>query len=209
MSNSKAKSDYTALMVASLYRGSGDAVQLLLSKGAQAAPAPGVMFNASPIFLAAYAGDTGNISLLHTKGGDVNRSMLVIGAFPTSPLTLAVSFGEVEVMKVLIAAGANIKEHDPIDGMSLLHSAALANRVDAAKPLIASGAPVNDLDKYGFTPLLYASAVDFGDDSMVKLLLKSGADPKVRSKTGETALSQAKRYKYPHLQTALEKGATQ
>jgi ankyrin repeat protein len=92
--------------------------------------------------------------------------------------------------------------------MSLLHSAALANRVSAAQLLIAVGAPVNDLDKYGYTPLLYASTVDFGDDSMVKLLLKAGADPKVRAKAGETALSQAKRYKYPHIQSALEKGET-
>ena len=44
-----------------------------------------------------------------------------------------------------------------------------------------------------------------GDDRMVNLLLRSGADPKVRNKAGETALSQAKRFQYPHIQTALEK----
>lgn len=207
--NAKAKSGYTALMIASLYRGSGDAVQLLLSKGGQAAPGPGVMFNASPISLATYAGEAANISLLHSKGGDVNRSMLVIGAFPTSPLSLAISFGEVEVMKTLIAAGANIKEHDPTDGMSLLHSAVLENRLGAAQLLIAAGVPVNDVDNYGYTPLLYASTVDFGDDRMVKLLLHAGADPKAHAKTGETALSQAKRYKYPHIQTALETSGSQ
>ena len=37
--NARSKSGYTALMVASLYRGSTDAIQLLLSKGAS--PVPG------------------------------------------------------------------------------------------------------------------------------------------------------------------------
>ncbi len=201
--NAKSKSGYTALLVASLYRGSGEAVQLLLSKGAQAAPGPGVMFNASPILLATYAGEIGNISLLHANGGDVNRKMLLLGQFPTSSLSLAVSFGEVDVMKTLIAAGADIREHDP-DGLSLLHSAVLANHPEAAQVLIAAGVPLNDTDKHGYTPLLYASTVDFGDDRMVKLLLKAGADPKMRAKTGETALSQAKRFRYPYIQTALE-----
>jgi ankyrin repeat protein len=207
--NTKAKSGYTALMVASLYRGSSEAVELLLSKGAQAAPGPGVMFNASPIFLATYAGEAGNISLLHAKGGDVNRPMLVLGAFSTSPLAVAISLDEVEVMKALIAAGADIREHEATDGMSLLHSAVLANRLGAAQLLIAAGAPVNDVDKHGYSPLLYASTVDFGDDRMVKLLLRAGANPKIRAKTGETALEQAKRFKYAHIQTALETVDTQ
>jgi hypothetical protein len=39
---------------------------------------------------------------------------------------------------------------------------------------------------------------------MVKILLHAGADPKIRAKTGENALDQAKRFKYAHIQTALE-----
>jgi len=202
--NAKSKSGYTALTIASLYRGSGEGIQLLLSKGATAAPGSGVMFNASPLLLATYAGEPGNVSLLHAKGGDANRKMLLLGAFPMSPLALAVSFGEVDVMRALIAAGADIKDHDP-DGLSLLHMAVLTNHSGAAQALIAAGAPLNDADKHGYTPLLYASTVDYGDDRMVKLLLRAGADPKVRTKAGETALSQAKRYKYPHIQTALER----
>jgi len=203
--NAKAKTGYTALMVASLYRGSGDAVRYLLSKGASAAAGTGVMFNASALFLATYAGEPGNIALLKAKGADVNRKMMLIGTFPWSPLMAAVNFGEVEVMKTLIAAGSDLKEHDP-DGLGLLHSAVLANKVEAAQALISAGAALNDADKHGYTPLLYASTVDFGDDRMVNLLLKAGADAKVKSKAGETALAQAKRFKYTHIQAALEKG---
>jgi ankyrin repeat protein len=143
------------------------------------------------------------VALLHGKGVDVNRKMLLLGAFATSPLAVAVNFGEVDVIKALVAAGADIKEHDD-DGLSLLHMAVLTNHLEAAQALVAAGVPLNDVDKHGYTPLLYASTVDFGDDRMVKLLLRAGADSKVRAKAGETALSQARRYQYPHIQTALE-----
>jgi ankyrin repeat protein len=83
--------------------------------------------------------------------------------------------------------------------------AVLTNHLEAAQALIAAGVALNDTDKHGYTPLLYASTIDFGDDRMVNLLLRAGADPKVRTKGGETALSQAKRYQYPHIQTALER----
>ena len=201
--NAKSKTGYTALMIASLYRGSGEALQLLLSKGATAAPGRGVMLNASPLVLAAYAGDAGNISLLHAKRVDVNRKMMLLGVFPTSPLGTAVNFGEVDVMKALIAAGADIQERDP-DGLGLLHMAVLVNHPEASQVLIGEGVSLNNADKHGYAPLLYAATVDFGDDRMVNLLLRAGADAKVRSKAGETPLSQAKRYRYPHIQAALE-----
>jgi ankyrin repeat protein len=202
--NAKAKSGYTALMVASLYRGAFDGIQLLLDRGANAAPGTGVMFNASPLLLAVFAGEPATLQLLHAKGADANRRMLLLGAFPASPLAQAVAMGEPEVIRTLVAAGADIKEHDP-DGTSLLQMAAMTNHVEAAQALIAAGAPLNDADKHGYTPLLYASTVDFGDDRMVNLLLKAGADPTLRTKAGETPLSQAKRYHYAHIEAALEK----
>jgi len=57
------------------------------------------MFNASPIMRTTFAGDAGNVRLLHARGGDVNRKMFLLGAFPTSPLGLAIRFGEVDMMK--------------------------------------------------------------------------------------------------------------
>jgi ankyrin repeat protein len=201
--NAKAKSGYTALLIASLYRGSGEAIQLLLSKGASAAPSASVLFNASPMVLATFAGEPGNIALLRGKGADPNRKMLLLGTFPISPLGLATSLGEVEMMKALMAAGADLKERDP-DGLSLLHMAVLAYHPEAAQALIDAGVSLNNADKHGYTALLYASTVDYGDDRMVRLLLRAGANPKLRTRTGETALSQAKRYRYPYIQAALE-----
>jgi ankyrin repeat protein len=197
-----AKTGFDALLVTSLYRGSADALRMLLAKGASPAPRTGVLFSASPLVLSVYAGDAANIALLHSKGADVNRKMMLLGIFPTSPLFAAAAFGEVEVMRALIVAGADLKEQDPT-GLSLLHQAALANHLDAAQLLIASGAPVDTVDKNGYSALLYASTINFGDDRMVKLLLKAGANPAIKAKSGETALSQAKRYHHTNLVAAL------
>ena len=58
----KAKTGSTALMVATTYFGTAESVKLLLAHGAEARPGTGVMFNASPLFLAALAGDRDNIA---------------------------------------------------------------------------------------------------------------------------------------------------
>ena len=81
----------------------------------------------------------------------------------------------------------------------------MTNHVEAARALIVAGVELNHADKHGYTPLLYASTVDFGDDRMVELLLRSSANPKVRAKGGETALSQARRYQYADIRTMPEK----
>ncbi|MBI1792182.1 MAG: ankyrin repeat domain-containing protein [Acidobacteria bacterium] len=199
----KAKSRYTALMCASLYRGTSDILKVLLVKGAEAAPGPGVMFSASPLFLAALAGDPENITLLRSKGADPNRKMILFGFFPSSALLTAVTFGDPEVVKALVAAGADVREKDP-DGMSALHWAALSDHVGVTRVLVEAGGLLNATDKHGYTPLMYAATVDFGSAEMVSALLNAGADPQVRNKDGRTALAQAKHYRYAHIQTALE-----
>ena len=73
--HAKAKSGFTALMVATTYFGTSPSVKLLLEHGAEANPGKGVMFDASPLFLAALAGDRDNIALLLAKGADPNRKM--------------------------------------------------------------------------------------------------------------------------------------
>jgi ankyrin repeat protein len=198
----KAKSGFTALMVAATYLGSSESVKLLLERGAEARPGVGVMFDASPLFFAAEAGDHENVSLLLAKGADPNHKMRVIGLFPTSPLLAAVTFGDPVVVKELLAGGADIRERDD-DGMTLLHWAVVTHRTAAVQALIAGGADVNAVDRFGYTPLLYAATIDFGDAATAAVLMRAGADPNVKDKTGKTALAQAR--DYPYLRAALEK----
>lgn len=198
----KAKSGFTALMVATTYFGSSESVKLLLHHGAEARPGDGVMFDASPLFFAASTGDLDSISLLLAKGADPNRRMRMMGMFPTSPLFNAVAFGDPAVVKALLASGADIREKDA-DGMTALHWAVVGHHPEAARALLASGADVNAVDRFGYTPLLYAATIDFGDAEIATALLAAGADSTVKDKKGETALAQSR--DYPYLRAALQK----
>jgi len=203
----KAKTGFTALMVATTYVGTSESVKLLLESGAEARPDTGVMFDASPLFLAALAGDRDNIALLVAKGADPNRPMKVIGMFPTSPLIGAVTFGDPAVVQALLTGGADAHEKDQ-DSMTALHWAVIAHHADVVKALLAGGADVNAVDRFGYTPLLYAATIDFGDAETAKTLLQAGADPNVMDKLGRTASAQAR--EYPYIRAALEKaGAKQ
>jgi len=198
----KAQSGYTALMVATTYFGSSDSVKLLLAHGAEARPSAGVTFDASPLMLAAMAGDIDNIRLLLSQGADPNRRMKLVGTFPTSPLLAVVTFGDPAVIRALVDGGANIREKDA-DGMTVLHWAVVAHHADAVRALLAAGADVNAVDRFGYTPLLYAATIDFGDAETATVLLAAGADPNIKDKQGKTAMAQA--HEYPCVLAALEK----
>ena len=200
----QAKSGYTALMVASTYLGTSESVKLLLEHGAEVNPGKGVLYNASPLFLAAMAGDRENISLLVAKGADPNHRMDIIGMFPTSPLIGAVSFGDSAIVEALLAGGANVHEKD-VDSMTPLHWAVIAHHVDVVKALLAAGADVNAVDRFSYTPLLYSATINYGDADTAIALLQAGADPNAKDKNGRTPLSQAR--EFPYLRAALEKAS--
>ncbi|CAL1126821.1 unnamed protein product [Cladocopium goreaui] len=70
-------------------------------------------------------------------------------------------------------------------GWTALRYAVRADKVKAAKALIEGGADMNIPSKSGRTPLMSAASNGIAD--MVKLLLDSGADPKVKNEGGYTA----------------------
>lgn len=202
----KSKSGFTALMTASVYRGTSAAVRLLLDKGAEAGPAKGVLFNASPLFFAAFAGDRDNIALLRGKGADVGRRMLLLGQFEASPIQVATFTGNAGMIQALLGHGANPSDKDS-DEMTVLHWAVLGNRPEAVRALIAGGAKVDAADRFGYTPLHYAATIDFGDTEVVETLLKAGANSRLKTKDGKTPLEQAAHWNHPRLRKALEGSA--
>lgn len=54
---------------------------------------------------------------------------------------------------------------------------------------------MNHLDNMGYTALLWAASMDFGASTMLRTLLRAGADPQARTKEGLTALQLALKYK--------------
>jgi ankyrin repeat protein len=204
--DARAKNRYSALLVAAQYPGSSAAMNLLLDHGAkvrlpkgQGAP----LFNAFPIFLAAFSGNSEIIGRLHKEGDRVDDKMNIVGMFPETPLLELAVTDLTGSARALLDAGEKVDEADD-DGITALSWAAIASRVNMARLLIERGADVNHVDKKGMTPLLYAASIDFGDSAMVDLLLKSGARTTARTEEGLTALDLARKYSHAHLLASLD-----
>ena len=115
-------------------------------------------------------GNADGVRKLLVEGVDKNcRSKDSTGR---TPLALALSNGHIEVVKILLHAGAdpNVLFHD---GLTILHCFVLTGNKDYIKILLNAGADPNKPNKFGEYPLSWASTQD-----IVQLLLSAGADPK-------------------------------
>jgi ankyrin repeat protein len=201
--NARSETKYTALMVATQHRESTPAVRLLLSRGADAGQSQGQpLFNADPLFLAAYAGNADVLPDLLKAGASLTGEMRLLGTSSTDPISGAVRHGYLDVARVLVDLGA------PVDRTDLritpLVKAVLGDQVEMARFLISRGADVNHVDTNGMTALLYAASIDFGSPAMIDMLLKAGARADMKTKQGKTALELARQYKHTHLIPSLE-----
>jgi ankyrin repeat protein len=104
-----------------------------------------------------------------------------------SPLMHAAAFGNLETVRLLLDAGADVNAHNDFDATALLWS---ARDPDKARLLIERGANVNVQSRQGRTPLMIAS-LRRGGSAIVALMLAKGAEINVKSRVGATALSLA------------------
>jgi len=201
--NARSETKYTALMVATQYATHATpAVRLLLAHGADAGQSQGQpLFNADPLFLAAYGGNAEVLPDLLKAGASLNGEMRLIGTSSTDAISGAVRHGYLDVASVLVQLGAPVDRTDA--RITPLVKAVLGDQVEMAKFLIAKGADVNHVDGNGMTPLLYAASIDFGSSAMIDMLLKAGARTDMKTKEGKTALELARQYKHTHLVASL------
>jgi ankyrin repeat protein len=204
--DARAKDRFSALLVAAQYPDATAAMNLLLDHGAtvrlpkgQGAPP----FNAFATYLAANSGNAAILGRLHQSGDRLDDQMILLGMFPQTPLMGLSTTQRTDSARALLDLGAPVDETDS-DGITPLGWCAIANRVEMARLLIARGADVNHVDSKGMTPLLYAASIDFGDSTMIELLLKSGARPDARTREGLTAAGLARKYKHTNLLASLE-----
>lgn len=122
-----------------------------------------------------------------------------------TPLHKAIAMGRVEIVKLLLARGANFKA-EKADGYTPLHDAAAEENTEIVARLLAQGAPADAKAKNGQTPLFEAAAN--GRVEAMKLLLEAGARVNVKNVSGGTPLlSAAGSGKAAAVKMLLERGA--
>ncbi|XP_049843356.1 uncharacterized protein LOC126295129 [Schistocerca gregaria] len=122
-----------------------------------------------------------------------------------SRLIQAAEGGEMEELRALLAAGADVESMDG-DRRTALQRAAFKGRVEAVRCLLESGAEVNTRNIRHNTPL--HSAASAGHAAVVQVLMTASADANIRNLWGYTPLHWAAQE--GHLQAAtvlLEFGA--
>ena len=71
-------------------------------------------------------------------------------------LTFAALFGHMELVSMLIDAGADVNKTNYQDGSAPLHAAAFLGRADVVQFLLDNGADPNAMSDQGGTPLMAA-----------------------------------------------------
>lgn len=188
----RASSRLDALTIAAGHLGTTESVAALLDAGAAIEPPDDMRVRRTPLAAAALAGDLQTVGLLLRRGGKPSGQAV----------SEALTFGHTEVVRALVAAGADVTGVDGT-GINLLHWAVITNRPTMIPILVKAGVPINAIDDFGFTPLMYAATVNRGDVAIIEALLAAGAKGSLRNDEGRTALQQARRLKHADIVAAL------
>ena len=132
------------------------------------------------------------VAMLLAAGADVKPR----DARGNSAFSMAAFGARFEIGDQLIAKGADPNEADPGNGITPRLGAASMGGEETIRWLVEKGAKVNkitQLEYGGSTALTTAARV--GNAANVKVLLELGADPRLKMKSGATALSQAEESK--------------
>lgn len=123
-------------------------------------------------------------------GADVNAK----GEGGVTPLMLAAGSGQVDMVKALLGAGAEVDARDEREYTALMHGVYNPDLdrgfPEVVQALIAAGADVETKIFYAIRPLMLAAGA--GEAGVVQVLLKAGADAKARNEGGRTALMMVK-----------------
>ncbi|MBL9082888.1 MAG: SMI1/KNR4 family protein [Planctomycetales bacterium] len=104
------------------------------------------------------------------------------------PQFLAAEASDLAVLEKFIKSDSDFR-HFNERGQTLLHVAVWHSQIDAVQLLLRNTFPVDAPNSEGLTALYYASMA--GDIDIAKELLKSGANPRAKGKSGQSPLSEA------------------
>jgi ankyrin repeat protein len=134
-------------------------------------------------------GDKEAVRTLLKQGADVNQAQ---GDGMTA-LHWAAAGGHVDLVEMLLYAGANVRATTRLGAYAPLHVASQSGQAAVIAALVKAGADVNMLTSTGATPLMMAALS--GKADAARTLLEAGADINARDKPNdETALMFAAAY---------------
>ncbi len=161
----------TPLHVA-VYRKQRAAARLLLAKGANANALDRQRYDV--VTIAAVADDVPTLELVLAGGASAKN---VTSPYDGTALIAAAHLGHVEVVRVLIAAGAPLDHVNNLTWTALMESIVLGDgggrHIETLRALVQAGANVNISDRAGITPLAHARGRGYKE--MVRILEQAGA----------------------------------
>jgi ankyrin repeat protein len=138
---------------------------------------------ATALHWAVHRGNLEIVDLLIGAGADVNAA----NAHGVTPLALAAENAQPTMVARLLKAGANPNAALPVQGESILMTAALAGNLEVVTMLLDRGAQVDARTaRSGQTALMWA--VSENHVAVTRLLIERGADVRARSATGFTPM---------------------
>lgn len=139
-----------------------------------------------PLEAAIRAGDLAGTTDLLRSGADANHR----GPERLTPLMIASGLGRVEMVELLLTAGADVLAIEPRMGATALHKAAQSGNADVIGLLLDHGSFIDQQSPIlGNTPLM--DAVSHKHEGAVRLFLKRGARTTIRNHWQQTALELA------------------
>ena len=162
-------------------------VHVLLEAGAD--PSIPIESGHSALHLAAVVGQVDIVKDILTFHSDPDILDARAGPWEGTPLAHAVKKSHADVVHELLEAGADPRIATE-EGNSALHLAAIQGRADIVKDILRLRVVEDILNSKGgvsqATPLAYA--VNYSHTDVVHLLLEAGADPRVTTNAGDSAL---------------------
>jgi len=141
-----------------------------------------------------------DIAVVNAQGADVNE----LDPNGDAPLVMAGYKGHTEIVRALLAAGADVAAVDPSMKATALHAASYAGRTEAAKVLIEYGI---DIDKQGprngYTAL--HDAIWQNNIDTANVLIEAGANLHLASHDGETPLQFARSHRRQEIAVLIER----
>ena len=125
------------------------------------------------LWVAVALGHTKSVRKLLRKGYEVNAT----DYSGTTPLQSASAFGHLQVVRILIEAGADVDQINPFNGSTALHAASLFGKAEVVKVLLDNGATREVFD-YNGSLAIDAADLDWVATNAVAGLLQLKLDPK-------------------------------